>query len=440
MNEKTKLLLVKISIPVLIIGGCLGIDRMFNGKAEETYEKPVIVCSDSASVSAADDKPLEIADKRSYGDVQGLSENLGFIGKNEALVGIGLSRNEFYKKYPKAPSKSNNMSEKEKEYENNAYGDIYGNIYKLNLSTLEKKPLNIETRNLYSDVVPNVYKLNYIKNNQYGIYDLKNNSNIFYKRTSKSEGSENTGNWSKDGRYLISYNNGNLDLYNTKEKSTKQLKIKSDNLWISMMPSYYSENGEEIYFIGEQPKDKNLRYQRQGIFKINSKSGKIDQILALPYRDSQEGDYTKYSGIPSNDYSVLDDGKKILFNATIEGKDGAYIYDTENKKFYDVIPHTIKSKEGSYGSPMWISPDKTKIVYMNRAFENNKEQWNLYVAKINGDSFISKICLEKNIELSDNSVQWSGDSKKILYFTGKSVLKNGFVLQDKNQINIVTFK
>ena len=58
---------------------------------------------------------------------------------------------------------------------------------------------------------------------------------------------------------------------------------------------------------------------------------------------------------------------------------------------------------------------------------NNKKQLNLYAAKINGNSLTSKICVCKDIHLSgstnisgaiNNAVQWSGDSKKILFFTG----------------------
>ena len=65
-----------------------------------------MVCEDSKSLPKTDDKPLEIVSKKSYGNVEGISENFGFIGEDEALVGIGISRGEFYKKYP------NKMDEK----------------------------------------------------------------------------------------------------------------------------------------------------------------------------------------------------------------------------------------------------------------------------------------------------------------------------------------
>lgn len=164
----------------------------------------------------------------------------------------------------------------------------------------------------------------------------------------------------------------------------------------------------------------------------------------LPYRDTQGNDNSTYSGIPSGKYDLLEGGKKVLFQGILEGKDGSYIYDTDSKKFYNVILHTAKSKEGSYGSPMWISPDKTKVVYINLALDSSKEQWNLYAAKINGNSFTSRICLASNIDLAgsfDNCVQWSSDSKKILFLSGKkSVDKNSFILRDNNEVNVITFK
>ena len=149
MKNKKIELLIKGSIPLLIIGGGFGIERVLSARAENFASKPIIVSEDS-SLLIADDKPLEIVNKQAYGNVDGLSENLGFIGDDEALVGIGISREEFYKKYPKEFDKSN---ENEDKANDNALNDIYGNIYRLKLSTLEKKPLGIEMKNLYSKLL-----------------------------------------------------------------------------------------------------------------------------------------------------------------------------------------------------------------------------------------------------------------------------------------------
>lgn len=439
MKEKNKFLLLKILVPVLIIGGCAGINKLFNVKAQNLSQKPIVVCEDSSSLPKIDDKPLEIVSKKSYGNVVGVSENFGFIGDDEIVVGIGMSSDEFLRKYPKGISKGSDEEFK-------AWNDMRGSLYKLKLSTSEKIPLNIATRDRLSDISPNGSKLNYVKGNKLFIYDLKNDSSTEYRTvSSKLEGLKETANWSQDGNCLISYtDSGDLRIYNVKKNSTKEVKVKKEDLWISSIPSFYSEDGENVYFIGEQSKGKDLRYQRQGVFKINSSSGKIEDIFTLPYNDTQRNNNNSSSGIPSSNYSVLDGGKRILFNASIEGKDGAYIYDVDSKKFYNVVPHTVKAKEGSYGSPTFVSPDETKVVYMNLAFENNKEQWNLYAAKINGNTFTSRVCLAKDVKTAgsfDSCVKWSSDSKKVLFFNIKELVnKNSFTFMDKNELNIVTFK
>ncbi len=433
---------IPILIPALIIGACFGMDRLINVKAVDFSSKPVIVNRDRSLLSTADDSPLEIVNKKVYGNIEGLSQNFGFIGDDEALVGIGMSREEFYKKYPN----DNNKPDKNGKINNNAINDISGKLYRLNLTTLEKKTLDIDAGSTLSDFVPNANKISYVKDNNNLIYDLKNNSNSIYKKGNIKDELGNTGNWSKDGNYLISYDNGDLDLYSVKGKSSKKLKVKSDNLWIETTSGFYSDDGENIYFIGEQSKNghKDLRYQRLGLFKINSSSGKIEEVFVSPYSDSQNSNYSNKIGCITDDYCVLDGGKKILLNATIDGKDGVYMYDVDSRKFYNVVQHTVKSKEGSYGSPIWVSPDKTKIIYMNLSLENNKEQWNLYAAKINGNSLTSKICISKDINLYgslDNYIQWGGDSKKILFFTAsKAIEKNNYTFYDENQVNIISFK
>ena len=354
-----------------------------------------------------------------------------------------MSREEFYKKYP------NELDKNDMEINDNARNDRSGEIYKLKISNLEKKPLGIEMKNLYSDLAPNVNKINYVKDNNYSIYDLKNDLSTAYQKASDKKGLENIGTWSKDGNYLMSfYGYGELNLYNVKENSSKKLTVikKDDKSWASNSTSFYSEDGQDIYFTGGKYKDndRDSNYVQHGIFKINSNSGKIEEVLALPYNDEQETDHSKDSYILFDDYSLLDGGKKIILNATIEGEAGTYIYDVASKKFYNVIQHTVKGGQRPYYDPIWVSPDKTKVVYVNRVLEDNKVQLNLYAAKITGNSLTSKICIYKDIKFSDeinDSVKWSGDSKKILFFTGSGKMENNdFSFADKNEVNIITFK
>ncbi|WP_446897373.1 TolB family protein [Clostridium sp. LBM24168] len=423
-------LFVKISVPVLIIGGSLGIEKFMSAKSENLLNKTMIVMKKSPP-QISDSKLLEIENKKSYGNIKGLSENFGFINDDEILVGIGIDMEEFKRKYPQKINESNYSAE----------NDISGIMYKLKLSNLEKKSLEIDTNSIISNISPNSDKVIYVKNGKELVYDLNGNSKVDY----RNDDVINKETWSEDGNYLMSYYDGYIKLYNVNTKSSKKLKIKAGNLWIDIIPSFYSKNGRVVYFIGGQFKNKNnLKYKRQGIFKIDTEHGNIQEVFTLPYNNSNDSDHSKYSGIELNDYCVLDDGKKIILNATINGQDGVYIYDTDTKKFYNVVMHTVKSKESSYASPIWVSPDRTKVVYMNVALENGKEQWNLYASKINGNNLTGKICIYKNINISaslNNSLKWSKDSKKILFFTYNKLIKeNGFEFSDENLVNIITFK
>lgn len=180
---------------------------------------------------------------------------------------------------------------------------------------------------------------------------------------------------------------------------------------------------------------------------MNSNTGKIEDVMILPYVDRTSNKFGKSNYkenfIPSVEYYVLDEGKRILFEGILDDVDGTYIYDVEKKEFHMTITH-IDFKEGYFSSPCYLSPDKTKVVYMNRANENGKEVWNLYAAKVNGNSFTSRVLIKKDINLASslsNIVQWSQDSKKILFFsTGEVEVKNGFAINDKSVVNLITFK
>ena len=50
MKNKKVELLIKISIPILIIGGCFGIERLLSVRTEESFSNPIIVSEDSSSL------------------------------------------------------------------------------------------------------------------------------------------------------------------------------------------------------------------------------------------------------------------------------------------------------------------------------------------------------------------------------------------------------
>lgn len=214
----------------------------------------------------------------------------------------------------------------------------------------------------------------------------------------------------------------------------------NDDLKVGFMPNFYSEDGQDIYFIGRKYK-KDL--YAEGIFKVNSNTEKIEEVFLLPYVDTNSNDHKKYSGIIGDvaNYYIFEDGNKVMFSGTIEGVDGTYIYNVEDNKFYNVIPHTVTAEEGSYVSSAWLSPDKTKVIYMNRAIEDYEEHWNLYAANVNGNSLTNRMCIYKDINLCGENIVWSPDSKKILFFTADEERMINYVpFPNKNEINIITFK
>lgn len=443
MKEKSKVLLIKISIPIFIIGGVLGIEKFLNKKTENPTKDTVVVCEDNASLPQVDEKPLEVISKKSYGNIEGLSANIGFFSDDEAVVGIGIGNEAFYNKYIKEGKELSTKKSQE------AWNDIEGNIYKLNLISLDKKPLNIETMKVRQNTKSGTGKI-YYWNNIYSecIYDLNNDTSIVA-RPSYSAKERDIEEWSEDGNCWICYRKGALSTYNYKDKSTKNVKIKRDDLSISEFPCLFSEDGKIIYFSAHQSKDEKLT--RQGIFRIHMESGKIEEVLMLPYVEkSSKVPLSCYLDEGWKSYYVLNGGKKVIFRGTINKKRGLHIYDRNSQKFYCVVPDPEKLPSGLYSWGLWISPDNTKIIYNNVIIENGKQVWNLYGAKINGNNLASRVCLYKDIKLSDgwgfNKVQWSADSKKILFFDVKNQIKVKNVRGDEtsynaqNEVNIITFK
>ena len=437
MKGKKIQLLIKIIIPIVIIGASFGAYILFNNNAEKAFEKVVVVNDDSDSYSDSTSS-LEVLSKEAYGDIKGFSKNYGFINDDEILIGVGLSKEEFYEKYP------DEIDKMDDELYWKADSDKSGEVYKYNLINSEKKPFDVKVNNMYSVSISTLGKYAYLDEDKISIFDTVKNKktnyigdDIYYDSgfKIKPESSE----WSKDGSTLIYYYDGNLILYNVKEDVKNIVKVDDGESHVSVMPRYYSEDGKEVYFIGVKY-TKNL--SSQGIYKVNVDSESVEEVFSLPYHGNTSNDYSKYSGISDEKYCVLDEGKRIMFGGIIEGVDGTYIYNVEEGKFHNVITHKVKSEEGLYGSDIWVSPDKTKVIYINLALqEDGKEGWDLYAANINGNSLTNRICIYKNIELCERNIVWSKDSKKILFFTTDNfTMRNYINFADKNEINIITFK
>jgi hypothetical protein len=346
---------------------------------------------------------------------------------------IGMGMNEFLAKYPNPIDSSYPLYD-------NASHDRRGKIYKVKLSNLEKDLLNDEITPMLGALLPYSNKMIYNKDDSNYIYDLKDkSSSVYFKRNTTLENDGNgISRWSQDGNYLMIYNNGDIDLYNVKDKSTKKLKVKSDGLFISTCSSLYSDDGNYVYFIGQESKNKYDKFseiRRTGLFKIDTNTGKIEETLTFPYLKVGTEEYESYR--INDSYSVFDNGKKILFSGDINNTAGVYIYDTDFKKFYTVVM-AKKPKTDRGSNHIYISPDKTKIAYLDLSDENKTNHWDLYVAKIDGNNLTSKICVSKDIQI-EGDIQWSGDSKKLLYFNqSDNIDKNGFFFNEKNELNVVT--
>lgn len=438
MKSNEKLLILKISIPALIIGTCIGIEYFFNTKAADISEKPVVIMEEP--VNTTNSKPLQIINKQEYKNILGLSEIYGFSENDEVILSIGMTKDELKKKYKDI--KFDKITDKERE---NFYNDQYGNLYKINLNTMDKVPLKngdeyITSKSIKAGISPAGKSIDYLSKGSSKIYNFKTGEVKGYGQSHK--GHLTGGVWSKDGNFVINYVDaeGALEIYNVKENKREIININKDGFYISVIPGFFSEDGKDVYFIGEEKGNKGDE-RRQGIYKVNAASKKIDPVMVLPYVDRSKKNFVE-SCIPSADYEILNGGKSILLEGIINGESGTYMYDVENKKFNRVISH-MKSKEGDFSSPFWVSPDKTKVVYVNRAMENGKECWNLYAARINENNFTNRICLAKDIDFGGsvpNWAHWSNDGKKVIFYRADTKVEDSVAYSDKNIINVVTIK
>ncbi|BDR63334.1 TolB-like translocation protein [Clostridium tetani] len=436
MHTKRKALILKISIPALILGTCIGTEYFFNTKAAEVSEKPVVIAEELANT--ANNKPLQIINKQEYKNIPGLLQVLDFSEDDEVILSIGMTKEELKKKYK--DFKLDKLTDKERK---DFYNDQYGNVYKVNLNTMEKIALKdgggyIASRSIKAGISPQGKNMDYLLNGSSKIYNIKTGEIKSYGQNHKDNWTG--GIWSKDGNFIINYVEGGLEVYNVNENKVEMIQIDRDNFYISAIPGFFSEDGKDVYFIGEEKGNKGDE-RRQGIYKVNVNTKKIDSVMLLPYVDRTKRNF-KESCIPSAVYEILNGGKSILLEAYINGESGTYMYDVENKKFNRVISH-INSKEGDFASPFLISLDKTKVVYVNRDKENNKECWNLYVARINENNFTNRICIAKDIELGGsvpNWAHWSNDSKKVIFYKADTKVEDRVAYSDKNIINVITIK
>lgn len=410
MKDKKKIMLVKIAVPVLVIGGLVGGSYLLEVYASNASNKPTIVSEGAIENKNIDSNPIEIVQRWQSNNIPGLSQIFGTTSKDEIIAGI------------------KSVKGKEKE-------SAYGSLYKMDGKGFKPVELKSKTGNIESNFGAGISqdgcRLEYEKEDNNYIYNLINGDEFKYNSKVYS-------NWSENGEYLVGYMEQEkcISLYNVKSKLNKTIPI--DESKVSILNSFKTRDGKEIYFVGSEKKDRNL--SAQGIFKINAETKSMEKIFLLPYRDSRK-EVQDESGIAGADFTFIDNGKKIILNATINGDSGVYIYDIDSKKFLKVID-TMKTKEGDYCVSFSVSPDRSKIAYVNKSKENkDTDQWNIYVAKINEKGISNRVTIDKNIYLgghSDKELLWSNDSKKLYYFNISGV--NQSIESTQNHINVVKFK
>ncbi len=440
MKKKIKISLLKVCIPIVIIGGCLSIGVLVTHQSDKSKEKSQVVCKDSSELVFKDNKPLQVISKKQYGNIEGISKNFGFSDNNEIVVGIGLSADEYKNKYNR---ELNNSDGNEPNY------DRAGYVFKLNLSSLEKKPLNIRTYNVKA-ITQNVEsELDYYKDGKLNIYDLKGDINTVYGQYHDNILSDTSpsktyygdyGEWSKDGNVLIKYLRAEtkFKIYNIKAGTEKEVKLPSTDYDVNDS-NLYSQDGKDIYFNATKRQDKDGQSVEMGvgIYKINSENAELDTMLFFPVKGPKDTNNYNLSH-----YSVLDNGKKIILYSLKEGT-GISIYDVMSKKFYNPNSSSKKSKNVKYNY-FSVSPDETKVILCEDSNGSKNEECNIYGLKINGNSFSDRICLCKNVAFTNYAdIKWSNDSKSIEFFSCKDFyeIRNAErKYPGKSQINLITFK
>ncbi|GAA0738918.1 hypothetical protein [Clostridium oceanicum] len=464
MKGKLKIRAILTMIPVVLIGTTYIVNSYLKDYTDYLNENNVVVTEKSMASKITENKPLEIVQKRE--NIKGINHVLGVISEDELLINLGITKDEYMKKYKDKDITDMNP----KEYEQ-AQNDVDGKVYKLNFKTLEKSPLknknqDINNYNLHTYISPDYSKLYYnsayytgidskgkngkILNFDY-IYNLKDN-------TSVSVDKKIIGNWSKDGKYLIGKKNWldgdvskdeykkirektkhTLYLYDIKNKNTKEINI-DPNVVSTVEYGYYYKYGKEIYFGGVKVNKENEKSERQGIFKVNIETKKVDEVMILP-NDTKLNPSENYIGFQN--YKFINGRKNIIFNGNVDGKDGIFNYDIEKNKFTNLIPNVGIETEIRGAPSFWISPDKTKIAYLTQSKEKHfSRKHNLYVARINDNNIINRILLKEKIYIGNtkDSVQWSRDGNTMSYVIINPDSIGTNTVNGNNSLNVVKFK
>ncbi|MBU3127527.1 TolB family protein [Clostridium tagluense] len=397
-----------------------------------SYSKPLmasnnsVVLSDNKIKAIAPDeyKPLQVVKSEKTDRIEGLNNMIGLVGDNQAIVQIGLSRKDIEGKI----KKFDNENEERKFIK-----EVNGGTYKLNLSTFEKLPFNLEDRATISpDKTKYIYDTKENGEICYYIVDIKSNS----KKKINVKGNM-LGEWSINSKYIVGLTfakSPSIVVYDLENDKLKE--FKEGNQRINLLAGIYSNNGKDVYFVGTTKTKNNEKIIiTEGIYKLSTDDGKVQPVMILPSTELK----THKNRMVNHGFAVINEGQKIVFEGNINGEDGLFIYDVNSKK-----TKKFAQSIGSHIVPFWISPDENKIVYATYSGEDDKGVWSIYAAKFNGNEIVNKILLLKNINYFNmfrgKTVFWNNDSNKVTILESKILNLDSRIFAENGIIHSIYLK
>ncbi|WP_097028175.1 TolB family protein [Clostridium peptidivorans] len=432
MNHENKNWKAKALVGGLLVLGAVSIAYSYS-KPLMTSNKSVVVSDNkSKAVNLDEDKPLQVVKSEKTDGIEGFNAMMGLLTENEAVIRVGMNRKDIEERLKKLPK--NNQAE-----EVRFINDVRGETYKLNLSTLEKSPINFED---WSIISPDKTKYAYVTNENgkqaFYIVDIKSNS----KKRINMNGTISRPEWDKNSKYIVGLGLSDLlsiVVYDVENDKIKE--FKDDSININPLSGVYSSNGKDIYFVGTNfVKTNNENNNKktivtEGVYKLNTADGKMEPIMLLPAAEAS----SLKNRISNQGFAVIDEGQKVVFDGDLNGDNGLFIYDVKSKK-----TNKVTESPGTHFVPFWLSPDENKIIYATYSGKDNTGVWSIYAAKIKGNELVNKILLIEDVNyynmISQKPVWWNNDSNKVTIFESKNFTLDTRVFAEKGIVHSIYFK
>lgn len=428
MNQENKNWKVKAFVGGLLVLGAVSIAYSYS-KPLMTSNKSVVVSDNkSKAVNLDEDKPLQVVKSEKTDAIEGFNTMMGLLTENEAVIKVGMNRNDIEERLKKLPKY--NQAEEAK-----FLNDAKGKTYKLNLSTLERSPINFEDWGIISpDKTKYAYMTDENGKQAFYIVDIKSNS----KKRINMNGTIMLPQWDKDSKYVVGLyfsNHPYIVVYDVENDKVKE--FKDDSININPLSGVYSSNGKDIYFVGTNNNGKNTKETivTQGVYKLNTADGKMEPIMLLPAAEAS----SPKNRISNRGFAVIDEGQKVVFDGHLNGDNGLFIHDVKSKK-----TNKITESPGTSFIPFWISPDENKIIYATYSGKDSTGVWSISAAKIKGNELVNKILLVKDLNyynmIPQKPVWWNNDSNKVTIFESKNFTLDTRVFVEKGIIHSIYFK